>query len=485
MRQDLSFQFRLGHALLAILCLLFLSCIQSESTTCPSGLLCASGMKCAARQDACILDDCGDGVIQPGEACDDGNITGADGCSPDCKSLELCGNDIVDTAVHENCDDGNAIGSDGCSADCKSNEECGNDFVDADETCDDGNHDDGDGCSADCQSDETCGNDLIDIDESCDDGNQVNGDGCSADCQSDESCGNGILDPGEVCDDGNEESGDGCSATCASEECGNQVVDANETCDDGNKVGGDGCSAVCRAEEGCGNGIKNANEECDDGNYFNDDDCLSSCVLARCGDGFMDQTPPVIEECDDGNALACGTCGQGCQVRQDSSIASGYFEAVEGGLIADGEIFSISDGRARLFFEFNKTGQVPDSHVEVSIGDGTAARGVAWAMAVAITKQISNGKLDIQVTGPGDKDALVRLDNVAPGTHGNQALIESVKDRGFLAEGMSEGAGHDCPEGTRCTRNEDCAGGDDGRIGKCKGGNADAGTVGSCILVRP
>ncbi|MBI5501268.1 MAG: hypothetical protein HY907_13560 [Deltaproteobacteria bacterium] len=47
---------------------------------------------------------CGDGAVQPelGEACDDGNTVGGDGCSADCTSDESCGNGIVDPG--EACD---------------------------------------------------------------------------------------------------------------------------------------------------------------------------------------------------------------------------------------------------------------------------------------------------------------------------------------------------------------------------------------------
>jgi cysteine-rich repeat protein len=49
---------------------------------------------------------CGDGVIQIGEACDDGNVVDGDGCSADCMSTEVCGNGIVDTNANppEQCD---------------------------------------------------------------------------------------------------------------------------------------------------------------------------------------------------------------------------------------------------------------------------------------------------------------------------------------------------------------------------------------------
>src|SRR5262245_64031625 len=67
---------------------------------------------------------CGDGVIDPGEVCDDGNTADGDACNATCTSDESCGNGIVDGA--ELCDDSNRLGGDGCRADCRSNETCGN-----------------------------------------------------------------------------------------------------------------------------------------------------------------------------------------------------------------------------------------------------------------------------------------------------------------------------------------------------------------------
>ncbi len=166
-----------------------------------------------------VIAVCGNGQLETGEACDDGNTTAGDGCSADCRSNETCGNGIVDAAAGEACDDGNTTAGDGCSADCRSNETCGNGIVDAaaGETCDDGNTTPQDGCSADCRSDETCGNGFVDPWETCDDGNTTAGDGCSADCRSNETCGNGYRDVNEECEDGNTLDGDGCSATCRSE----------------------------------------------------------------------------------------------------------------------------------------------------------------------------------------------------------------------------------------------------------------------------
>lgn len=57
----------------------------------------------------------------------------------------LCGNGAVDAG--EECDDGNAVEDDGCSSSCIA---CGNSVITAPETCDDGNLTSGDGCSASC-----------------------------------------------------------------------------------------------------------------------------------------------------------------------------------------------------------------------------------------------------------------------------------------------------------------------------------------------
>lgn len=53
----------------------------------------------------------------------------------------------------------------------------------------------------------------------------------------------------------------------------------------------------------CGNGRIDPGEECDDGNLSDADDCLSTCVRARCGDGFIDLGS---EQCDGRNLSSCG-----------------------------------------------------------------------------------------------------------------------------------------------------------------------------------
>jgi fibro-slime domain-containing protein len=68
---------------------------------------------------------CGDGVIEAGEQCDDGNRIPYDGCSPTCTVEPHCAGGVCTTVCgdgikspNEQCDDGNLASGDGCSAQC-------------------------------------------------------------------------------------------------------------------------------------------------------------------------------------------------------------------------------------------------------------------------------------------------------------------------------------------------------------------------------
>jgi cysteine-rich repeat protein len=58
---------------------------------------------------------CGNGIVEDGEACDDGNLVNNDGCTNLCM-LPACGDWLVQPG--ESCDDGNNVDGDGCESDC-------------------------------------------------------------------------------------------------------------------------------------------------------------------------------------------------------------------------------------------------------------------------------------------------------------------------------------------------------------------------------
>jgi cysteine-rich repeat protein len=60
---------------------------------------------------------CGNGVLEAGEECDDGNLDDFDGCTTQCILCGVCGDGII--GMSEECDDGNRVDGDGCSSNCK------------------------------------------------------------------------------------------------------------------------------------------------------------------------------------------------------------------------------------------------------------------------------------------------------------------------------------------------------------------------------
>jgi cysteine-rich repeat protein len=228
------------------------SCTAEISFACDDCLF----ESCAAALTRCVRHSgCGDGIVAPTEACDDGNADDGDDCTSACTRAR-CGDGVVFVG-HEECDDGNESDTDGCIAGCRL-ASCGDGHVRA-------------GI------------------EGCDDSNRTSGDGCSSSCQL-ESCGNGVVDVGEECDDGSAD-GDGasCLATCRWNRCGDGKV----------------CSGM-----GCGARGGTVLEECDDANTSNDDACLDTCRSARCGDGEVETG---VEGCDDGNDDAFDACGTDCR----------------------------------------------------------------------------------------------------------------------------------------------------------------------------
>src|SRR5262249_41998872 len=81
------------------------------------------------------------------------NLENGDGCSVACTTSSGCGNGVVEAG--EDCDDGNANNNDACRNGCVANV-CGDGFVRTGvEACDDGNTSGGDGCASDCTIEST------------------------------------------------------------------------------------------------------------------------------------------------------------------------------------------------------------------------------------------------------------------------------------------------------------------------------------------
>ncbi|MBX5481141.1 MAG: DUF4215 domain-containing protein [Myxococcaceae bacterium] len=217
---------------------------------------------------------CGNGVREPPEQCDDGNLLDGDGCSAGCT------NEVPPV-------DGGCTGT-GCDTQAV----CGNGIKEGAEGCDDHNLDPDDGCSPTCTlepgwtctaagvcSAALCGDHIVAGNEECDDDDDppASGDGCSASCKLEKGfkcptpgapceptvCGDGIAEGLEQCDDANSDLGDGCSPTCEREPvcsngvctpvCGDGLIlpnDTTEACDDGNTRAHDGCSPTCTLEPG-------------------------------------------------------------------------------------------------------------------------------------------------------------------------------------------------------------------------------------------
>jgi fibro-slime domain-containing protein len=307
------------------------------------------------------------GFIDPNDP-----VAGAGGCSGECGGAggsggngSLCGNGALDAG--EQCDDGNPLQGDGCNGVCNlepnfacaqvgeacvSTIACGDGNVAGTEACDDGNVADGDGCSASCSAEPgfgcttgddgsvcipivnpACGDSSVSSGEQCDDGDTDAGDGCSATCQvesgyvcptvgqqcdSVEYCGDGFLrDGAEQCDDGNQSPVDGCDGGCnilpnficptpgaacqSTVVCGDSAITGNETCDDGDAQSGDGCSNLCRAEAGyscTGGGAAPVAGDC------------QAVPEEACGDNALAQS----EFCDDGDTSAGDGCSATCTV---------------------------------------------------------------------------------------------------------------------------------------------------------------------------
>ncbi|HSY39340.1 MAG TPA: DUF4215 domain-containing protein [Polyangia bacterium] len=273
---------------------------------------------------------CGNEALQPG-ARDAGEDVGAKGptsgrdaafdLSPVWVPPErLCGNEVLDPG--EACDDGNEVAGDGCTGLCQ---------IERGWTCP--------VPGQPCERVITCGDGVLAVPESCDDGNTKDDDGCSSSCAIEVGwrcpvpgrpcapiCGDGRIVGPETCDDGNMVGGDGCSAFCLVEPtpftCGDGIVSGSEECDDGAANGNHAqsvCNADCTYWQVCGDSVIEGTEACDlgaaNGTVGGADGCTIGCQTPPyCGDGIVDTD--LGEQCDEGaqNGDIGGVCSQDCHI---------------------------------------------------------------------------------------------------------------------------------------------------------------------------
>jgi len=135
-----------------------------------------------------VLPVCGDGVLDVGEGCDDGEANAETAaCTPECE-LNVCGDGQI-FAGQEECDAGaNNADDAACTSSCKA-ATCGDGHVLADlEVCDDAVNDGSyDSCSADCTARAPhCGDGVLEVDkEECDDAEDP---ACLSSCMLARSC---------------------------------------------------------------------------------------------------------------------------------------------------------------------------------------------------------------------------------------------------------------------------------------------------------
>ncbi len=169
---------------------------ETDSTAGPGGTGSMSetgGSTTETTMDVTAGGVCGDGTVDAGEECDEGDDNGPGGACLDGCVVNVCGDD--DKGPGEECDDGGSNHNNGvCKEDCTLN---------------------------------VCGDGFDGPDEGCDDGNDVDDDACTNACAV-QTCGNGVLDPGEECDDGNDVDEDACTNTCVPppSPCGTQDFEA-------------------------------------------------------------------------------------------------------------------------------------------------------------------------------------------------------------------------------------------------------------------
>jgi cysteine-rich repeat protein len=307
---------------------------------------------------------CGDGTLDLGEQCDDGNNTPCDGCNAACR-IESCGNGRVECS--EECDAGplNGQPGSGCDASCKvvplpgglllfpggrtrsscmaewqiklANGQVTSGFPLATQSCIDGDP----GCDQDGKINGACDfqvavcadeNDprlpscnpaqvasisiakpsplsasgTVDVANAATLVNSIKTLGLTV------KAGTNVLVPGAPISQRND-----CTAPFGlmvphpAGLAGSKTFNMSAHDGLGGRMRSNAVTLVCAPNTAvCGNGKVEVGEQCDDGNHVACDGCAPTCRLERCGDGIAE----CGEECDDGaaNGTPGSKCTSGC-----------------------------------------------------------------------------------------------------------------------------------------------------------------------------
>jgi cysteine-rich repeat protein len=408
------------------------------------------------RREVAVSATCGNGLLELGEQCDDGNQVDADGCQASCE-LPRCGDGILDPG--EACDlgAGNSQAPDAvCRTDCQL-PGCGDGVRDTGEMCDDGNATGGDGCEADCTigcapgsgaalgsvraSDGRCllafdrlenwhvaqvrclavGGHLVTVTDASDNarihqyaatlgaspwiGLNDSGTEGSFVWSSGSSASYRRWNPGEPNNYGNED----CVELLVSD------ARWNDACCGADKI------YVC--ETLCGDGAVDPGEQCDLGpanSNLAGSSCRNNCLSApACGDGIRD----AAEDCDDGN----NQDGDGCQ--SDCTLPCGA------GLGAVASMMSPTDGSCFLLFNEHKP--YDDASMDCQALGGHLA---------AITTAGENATIEVLGLKSRGSFWIGLTDQASEGTFvwdsGEQMLYSNFG----VGEPNDAGAGEDCTE---------------------------------------
>jgi cysteine-rich repeat protein len=221
-----------------------LLCIGRECSECTNSLQCSDGF-CVEGRCRQALPICGNGVVEPGEVCDDANGDDADGCTSSCLfprdhacvASAQCQTKLCEGQVCTPCTSAGQCGSGLRCAEGNclfGGEQCGDGAVQAGEACDDANVNDQDQCTSAC---------LLPFGRACTHATQCASTICSAGsctpCRGDSECSGGLRCAIGLCLTDRQMS-------LIPNICGNGYVEEGETCDDGNGAYGDGCTPSCQ-----------------------------------------------------------------------------------------------------------------------------------------------------------------------------------------------------------------------------------------------